>query len=99
MPDQPSHNPAEHTTGEAAAPAPDALRADARRNRERVLEAAREVFSARGVDAPMSAVARRAGVGVATLYRRFPTRSSLVAAAFDDQLTVCAAAFDEALAD
>lgn len=39
MPDQPSHNPAEHTTGEA--PAPDALRADARRNRERVLEAAR----------------------------------------------------------
>ncbi|MEU4982500.1 helix-turn-helix domain-containing protein [Streptomyces sp. NPDC021969] len=103
MPDQPSHKPAEHkhaehTTG-AAAPAPDALRADARRNRERVLEAAREVFAAQGVDAPMSAVARRAGVGVATLYRRFPTRSSLVAAAFDDQLAVCATAFEEALAD
>ncbi|MFE2359155.1 TetR/AcrR family transcriptional regulator [Streptomyces parvulus] len=75
------------------------LRTDARRNRERLLEAAREVFAARGVDAPMSAVARRAGVGVATLYRRFPTRSALVSAAFAEQLTVCAAAFEEALAD
>ncbi|MER6322501.1 TetR/AcrR family transcriptional regulator [Streptomyces coelicoflavus] len=96
MPAQPSHNPPEHTPG---TPPPDALRADARRNRERVLEAAREVFAAQGVDAPMSAVARRAGVGVATLYRRFPTRSALVTAAFDDQLAVCATAFEEALAD
>lgn len=47
----------------------------------------------------MSTVARRAGVGVATLYRRFPTRDALVAAAFAEQLDVCAAAFDEALAD
>ncbi|MFD0056770.1 TetR/AcrR family transcriptional regulator [Streptomyces sp. NPDC127168] len=84
MPDQTSHKP---------------LRADARHNRERVLEAAREVFAAQGVDAPMSAVARRAGVGVATLYRRFPTRSALVSAAFTEQLSVCAAAFEEALAD
>ncbi|GAA2574886.1 TetR/AcrR family transcriptional regulator [Streptomyces lienomycini] len=96
MPDQPSHQPADHA---AEAPPPDALRADARRNRERVLEAAREVFAAQGVDAPMSAVARRAGVGVATLYRRFPTRSALVTAAFEDQLAVCATAFEEAMAD
>jgi AcrR family transcriptional regulator len=51
------------------------------------------------MDAPVSAVARRAGVGAATLYRRFPTRASLVDAVFDDQLTKCAVAFDEALAD
>ncbi|MGW5762561.1 TetR/AcrR family transcriptional regulator [Streptomyces tendae] len=95
MPDQPSHKP----PGPAAGEAPAELRADARRNRERVLDAAREVFAARGVDAPMSAVARRAGVGVATLYRRFPTRSALVTAAFEDQLAVCASAFEEALAD
>ncbi|MEV8122522.1 helix-turn-helix domain-containing protein [Streptomyces sp. NPDC085944] len=99
MPDQPSHKPSAHTTEDAEAPAPDALRADARRNRERVLDAARAVFAAQGVDAPMSAVARRAGVGVATLYRRFPTRSALVTAAFEDQLAVCATAFDEAMAD
>ncbi|CAM5509897.1 hypothetical protein STENM327S_09275 [Streptomyces tendae] len=47
----------------------------------------------------MSAVARRAGLGVATLYRRFPTRSALVTAAFEDQLAMCATAFDEAMAD
>ncbi|PPS85527.1 TetR/AcrR family transcriptional regulator [Streptomyces sp. MH60] len=95
MPDQPSHKPPAPAAGEA----PAELRADARRNRERVLEAAREVFSAQGVDAPMSAVARRAGVGVATLYRRFPTRSALVTAAFEDQLAVCATVFEEAMAD
>ncbi|MGW4551896.1 TetR/AcrR family transcriptional regulator [Streptomyces violaceorubidus] len=95
MPDQTSHNPPEPVTAQA----PAGLRADARRNRERVLEAAREVFAAQGVDAPMSAVARRAGVGVATLYRRFPTRSALVTAAFEDQLAVCATAFEEAMAD
>lgn len=78
---------------------PSALRADARRNRERILEAAREVFAAQGIDAPMSAVARRAGVGVATLYRRFPTRTALATAAFAQQLTQCATALDDALAD
>lgn len=78
---------------------PAGLRADARRNRERILEAAREVFAAQGIDAPISAVARRAGVGVATLYRRFPTRTALATAAFTEQLALCAAAFDEALAD
>jgi len=99
LPAQPSHKPSGHV-GDAAGDAdPAGLRADARRNRERILEAAREVFAAQGIDAPMSAVARRAGVGVATLYRRFPTRDGLAAAAFAEQLDLCAAAFDEALAD
>ncbi|MEV4422469.1 helix-turn-helix domain-containing protein [Patulibacter sp. NPDC049589] len=62
------------------------LRADARRNRDAVLVAAREVFAEQGLDAPLDAVARRAGVGRATLYRSFPTREDLVRASFDDNL-------------
>jgi AcrR family transcriptional regulator len=49
------------------------LRVDARRNLESVLRAAREVFGELGYDAPMEEVARRAGVGVGTVYRRFPS--------------------------
>lgn len=70
MPAQPSHNPPPNGSG----PATDALRADARENRERILRAAREAYALHGIDVPISAIARRAGVGVATLYRRFPTR-------------------------
>jgi AcrR family transcriptional regulator len=58
--------------------APRAMRADARRNRERLLAAARDVFVEHGAGAPLEDVARRAGVGIATLYRRFPDRPSLV---------------------
>src|SRR5947208_15676012 len=54
------------------------LRADARRNREQLLAAARDVFVEQGADAPLDEVARRAGVGIATLYRRFPDRESLM---------------------
>ncbi|WP_320774366.1 helix-turn-helix domain-containing protein [Streptomyces sp. CRN 30] len=75
------------------------LRADARRNRRRILAAAREVFAEHGIDAPMATVARRAGVGVATLYRRFPTRDDLVDAAFAHQLDTCARVLAEAVAD
>jgi AcrR family transcriptional regulator len=57
-------------------------RADAVRNRERVLEAAKVVFSAGGPDASLEAVARRAGVGIGTLYRHFPTRESLFEAVY-----------------
>jgi AcrR family transcriptional regulator len=60
--------------------APRPLRADARRNRERVLEGAREVFAEHGRDAQMDDVAKRAGVGVGTVYRHFPTKEALVAA-------------------
>src|SRR6202521_5992843 len=57
-------------------------RADAIRNRERVLEAAKAVFSAGGPEASLEAVARRAGVGIGTLYRHFPTRESLFEAVY-----------------
>jgi AcrR family transcriptional regulator len=53
-------------------------RADARRNRERILEAARTVFAERGVDAQMDDVARAAGVGVGTVYRHFPNKEALL---------------------
>ncbi|RAO09752.1 hypothetical protein MED15_06042 [Micromonospora noduli] len=54
------------------------LRADARHNREQIIEAARALIAERGVEVPMEEVARRAGVGAATLYRRFPDREALV---------------------
>ena len=57
-------------------------RADALRNRERVLEAAKAVFSAGGPEASLEAVARRAGVGIGTLYRHFPTREALFEAVY-----------------
>lgn len=56
------------------------LRADARRNREKVLMAARAVFADQGRDAQMDDVARRAGVGVGTVYRHFPTKEALIEA-------------------
>lgn len=61
-------------------PAGGRLRADARRNRELVIEAARALFIEHGLGVPMEDIARRAGVGTGTLYRRFPDRGSLVAA-------------------
>jgi AcrR family transcriptional regulator len=57
-------------------------RADALRNRERVLQAAKAVFSAGGSDASLEAVARHAGVGIGTLYRHFPTREALYEAVY-----------------
>lgn len=62
------------------------LRADAARNVERLLRAAREVYGDIGPDAPVEAVARRAGVGERTLYRRFPTKADLVRAALDQSI-------------
>ena len=78
---------------------PHVLRSDARDNRERILDAARAVFAADGLDVPMREIARRAGVGPATLYRRFPTKELLVTAAFTDQMRACYAIVDEGLAD
>lgn len=75
------------------------LRADAERNRERVLDAARAVFAEHGLDASTNEIARRAGVGVATLFRRFPTRDDLIGAVFAEKMTAYAAAIDDALAD
>jgi AcrR family transcriptional regulator len=67
------------------------LRADARRNREKVLAAARAVFSEQGVDAQMDDVARRADVGVGTVYRHFPTKDALLMALTDELFDVIAA--------
>lgn len=61
-------------------------RRDAEENRERIIAAAREVFASSGFDAPLDAIARRAGVGRATLYRNFPDRFALGAAIFEHNL-------------
>lgn len=72
-------------------PAPD-LRADARRNAETILKAAGEIFLTEGVDAPIRRIASAAGVGVGTIYRRFPKRSDLIAAVFRQEIEDCAEA-------
>jgi AcrR family transcriptional regulator len=69
--------------GEAAARP---LRADAAKNRERILEAAEATFTAEGVSAPIDAVAQRAGVGVGTVYRHFPTKEALFEAIVTSRL-------------
>jgi len=66
------------------------LRADARRNREKVLAAARAVFAQQGVDAQMDDVARHADVGVGTVYRHFPTKEALLSALHDEHFAVVA---------
>ena len=63
------------------------LRADAERNRERIVTAAARLFAEQGLSVPLEDVARSAGVGVATLYRRFPTRTDLAIAAFERNMT------------
>jgi len=65
---------------------PDHLRADARRNRQRLLDVAHEAFLEYGVTASMDEIARRAGVGSGTLYRHFPTREALILALVADDL-------------
>jgi len=75
------------------------LRVDAERNRQRVVAAAREAFAELGIEAPMDEIARRAGVGVGTLYRRYPTRGDLIAAAFEAKMSAYAEAARQALAD
>jgi AcrR family transcriptional regulator len=64
----------------ATVESPTALRADAARNRERILDAAIEVFAERGYEASTAEIAARAGVGEATLFRRFPTKDDLITA-------------------
>jgi AcrR family transcriptional regulator len=66
--------------------APPHLRADAQRNRERLLEAAAELFKTRGLDVSMEDIAHEAGVGVGTLYRRFRNRDELIDALFESRL-------------
>ncbi|SEL54425.1 DNA-binding transcriptional regulator, AcrR family [Blastococcus sp. DSM 46786] len=75
------------------------LRADAARNRDAIVAAARTVFAEHGLGASLDEIARRAGVGNATLYRRFPSREELVQAALLPSMTDYLAAVDEGLAD
>ncbi|GAA2294864.1 TetR/AcrR family transcriptional regulator [Streptomyces kunmingensis] len=72
--------------------APRSKRVDAQRNRQTVLTAAAEAFVAAGVDAPIRQIAARAGVGMGTIYRHFPTRADLVTAVYRHQIEACAEA-------
>jgi AcrR family transcriptional regulator len=72
------------------------LRRDAERNRERILKAASEVFTERGLDVSLDEVARHAGVGVGTVYRRFRTKEDLVEALFVDRIEEVAALAEKA---
>lgn len=81
--------------GEAPAPS---KRADAVRNQQKLLAAAAEVFVTSGVDAPIREIAAKAGVGMGTIYRHFPTRADLVVAVFRHQVEACAEAGPSLLA-
>ncbi|TMM01949.1 MAG: TetR/AcrR family transcriptional regulator [Actinobacteria bacterium] len=74
------------------------LRRDAQRNRERIIEAARRAFAEHGLDVGVDEIARSAGVGMGTLYRRFPTKESLVHAIFEDRLDQLQPVIERALA-
>jgi AcrR family transcriptional regulator len=85
------------TEVEPARPAP-RKRADAQRNNGALLDAAAEVFVRSGVEAPVRDIAARAGVGVGTIYRHFPTRADLIVAVYRHQVEACAQAAPELLA-
>jgi AcrR family transcriptional regulator len=76
-----------------------ALRADARRNRERLLEVAVRAFSQDGPDATLDAIAKEAGVGIGTLYRHFPSREALIEAAYRNELARLCDAVPDLLQD
>ena len=67
-------------------PAPRVLRADAQRNRQRMLEVAEAVFAAEGIETPIDEIARRAGIGVGTIYRHFPTKLALCSAIASERM-------------
>ncbi|GHF48909.1 TetR family transcriptional regulator [Streptomyces mashuensis] len=71
---------------EAVRTSPRPMRADARRNYERLLAEARTAFTEHGTDASLEDIARRAGVGIGTLYRHFPNRTALMSAVFQDEV-------------
>jgi AcrR family transcriptional regulator len=79
----------------APAAAPRRKRADAQRNTETILEAAKTLFAEAGVDVPMRDIAARAGVGVGTIYRNYPLRSDLIIAVFRREVDATATAADE----
>jgi AcrR family transcriptional regulator len=86
----------EHERGHSGRTRP--LRRDAQRNRDAILSAGRAAFAAHGVEAPLEAVARHAGVAIGTLYRHFPSRLHLVEAVFMEKALAWVQAAEEALA-
>jgi len=93
-----TENPAGSGAPGACVRAARPLRRDAERNRLRILEAASDVFNERGLDVSLDEIARHAGVGVGTVYRRFQTKEELIEALFMDRLDAVAAIADEAYA-
>ncbi|MFZ3467691.1 TetR/AcrR family transcriptional regulator [Streptomyces sp. 4.24] len=87
--------PTESPTGQVPARS---KRTDAQRNQQVILTAAAEVFLSSGVDAPIRQISARAGVGMATIYRHFPTRADLVTAVYRHQIEACAEAGPHLLA-
>lgn len=83
----------------AASPPPRKPRADAERNRQRLLHAARAVFAEKGSDASLEEIARGAGVGIGTLYRHFPTRDALISDLYSSASEALAAAADRLAAE
>jgi AcrR family transcriptional regulator len=86
-------------TDPTAASAHRPLRADAERNRKRILRAAAEVFTTRGLQASLDDVARQAGVGVGTVYRRFPDKEALADALFEERIDELVELAERGLAD
>jgi AcrR family transcriptional regulator len=82
---------------DAPTQSPRSMRADARRNYEMLLAAANAAFAEHGVDASLEDIARRAGVGIGTLYRHFPTRQALAEAVYRDQIELLCARAEELL--
>jgi AcrR family transcriptional regulator len=75
------------------------LRKDAERNRQRILDAARELFAERGLGVTLNDIAHHAGVGVGTVYRRFPDKAELIDGLFEQRVEELAAIMEEALTD
>jgi AcrR family transcriptional regulator len=87
------------TTSQSAGGPARSKRADAQRNQQALLAAAAAVFVTSGVDAPIREIAARAGVGIGTIYRHFPTRADLVVAVYRHQVEACAEAGPALLAE
>ncbi|MGW1714823.1 TetR/AcrR family transcriptional regulator [Streptomyces sp. NPDC002156] len=87
------------SSGQSGGVPPRGKRADAQRNQQTLLDAAAAVFVTSGVDAPIREIAARAGVGMGTIYRHFPTRADLVVAVYCHQVEACAEAGPALLAE
>jgi AcrR family transcriptional regulator len=92
-PTDPNADPAQHGGAKRG------VRADAQRNVDALLEAAKAVFAVSGVDAPVREISQQAGVGVGTFYRHFPDRAGLIAAVFRREVDACADAAPQLSAD